>query len=84
MSASVVYAMPNRNLAVVADRDFPAPAEIYVGVAGDVSINAWDPQVGAVATVYKNAPAGYVLPCLARRVNSSGTTATDLVANWYK
>lgn len=48
---------------------------IYVGVAGDVVVV---PQTGSAVT-FKNAAAGSILPVRAIRVNSTGTTATDLV-----
>lgn len=48
---------------------------IYVGVAGDVSIL---PLEGATSVVFKAVPVG-ILHVPARRVNASGTTATDLV-----
>lgn len=48
---------------------------LYIGVAGDVTIlNA----VGNAIT-FKNVPIGY-LDCQTTRVNSTGTTATDIVA----
>lgn len=49
---------------------------IYVGVTGDVTVlTAADDVVQ-----FKAAPAGTVLPICAKRVNASGTTATNLVA----
>jgi hypothetical protein len=54
-------------------------AFIYVGVSGDVKV---DLARSGTAVVYKNWPAGAVLPFLVRRVYTTGTSATDLVANW--
>jgi len=49
---------------------------IYVGVAGDVvAVNS-----AGTAVTFKNAVAGSVLRIMAVRVNSTGTTATNLVA----
>lgn len=50
---------------------------LYVGVAGDVAIVAC--QTGG-AVVYKNAAAGSIIPIWHTRVNSTSTTATNLVA----
>lgn len=48
---------------------------IYVGVTGDVvAVN----QDGAAIT-FKNAQQGSILPIEAKRVNSTNTTATNLV-----
>jgi hypothetical protein len=48
---------------------------IYVGVTGDVTA-----IVGGAAILFKNAVQGSVLPIEATRVNSTATTATNLVA----
>ncbi len=52
---------------------------IYVGVAGDVALYGADDAVGT-SVVFKNLVAGVVHPLAARRVLSTGTTATDIVA----
>lgn len=49
---------------------------IYVGVGGDVVVAPID---GSAAVTFKNAGAGTVLPVRGVRVNSTNTTATDLV-----
>lgn len=49
---------------------------IYVGVAGDVVLVT---PTGSILT-FKNAAQGSVLAILTMRVNSTGTTATNLVA----
>lgn len=50
---------------------------LYIGVAGDVSVLA----VGdTVAVVYKAHPVGYFDAVQVRRVNSTATTATNIVA----
>lgn len=48
---------------------------IYVGVTGDVVAVT----EGGAAITFKAVPAGMILPVRAIRVNSTGTTATDLV-----
>lgn len=49
---------------------------IYVGVGGDVvAVNSHN-----VATTFKNVPTGAILPIMALRVNTTSTTATNLVA----
>ena len=48
---------------------------IFVGVAGDVSL-----QCASGAVVFKGCYAGQVLPVKCSRVNSTSTTATDMVA----
>lgn len=49
---------------------------LYIGVAGHVSI---EPVGGPGTVVFSNHPVGY-LPVQTRRVNSTGTTATNIVA----
>lgn len=49
---------------------------IYVGVGGDVAVAPLD---GSAAVVFKNAGAGTTIPVRGVRVNSTSTTATDLV-----
>jgi hypothetical protein len=58
------------------DLDNPTRA-VYVGGAGDVAAVMPD---GGSAVVFKAVPAGTVLPIQVRRINSTATTATDLVA----
>jgi hypothetical protein len=54
----------------------PVSRGLYVGVPGDIAVVASD---GSSAT-FTNVPGGTVLPVRVRRVNSSGTTASGLVA----
>jgi len=55
------------------------PRALFVGVGGDVSLV---PVASAADTgvVFKNVVSGTILPIQSRRVNSTGTTATDIVA----
>lgn len=48
---------------------------LYVGVAGDVTILT----PGGTTLLFKNAPAGAVLPVQVKRVNATATTATNLI-----
>lgn len=48
---------------------------LYIGTGGDVVIV----DMNSTAVTYKNVPAGTVIPMRGRRVNSTSTTATDIV-----
>lgn len=48
---------------------------IYVGVTGDVTA-----VINGNAILFKAVPVGLILPIRATRVNSTGTTATNMVA----
>ncbi len=48
---------------------------VYVGVAGDIT-----GIVSGTAVLFKNAVAGSTISVRFTRINSTGTTATDLVA----
>lgn len=48
---------------------------IYVGVGGDIAVVS----KGGVVVVYKDVLSGSIIPFRALRVNSTSTTATDLV-----
>lgn len=52
--------------------------ELYIGVSGDVAVVD---SAGTVVT-YKNAPAGLLLSGRFTRVNSTNTTATDIVGRY--
>lgn len=55
---------------------------LYIGVGGDVSVNALN-ESGVLATcVFVGVAAGTVLPITCDRVNDTGTTATSIVALW--
>lgn len=49
---------------------------IYVGTGGDVVVVS---RNGGTAT-WANVPAGYIIPAIGRRVNATGTTASNLLA----
>lgn len=56
--------------------DIPLTRSVYVGVGGNIT------AVGAddVAILFKGATTGSILPIRVKRINATGTAATDLVA----
>jgi hypothetical protein len=59
------------------DHTAKAQPSLYVGVTGDVSVE----MAGTGSSItYKGVPAGATLPINVTRVNSTNTTATDIVA----
>jgi hypothetical protein len=71
---------PARNAAVVVlDADFAhASRGITVGVSGNVSVN----MSGTGTAIIFAMTAGVVYPLAAVKVNTTGTTATGIVAIW--
>lgn len=59
---------------------YSSPVSVYVGVAGDVAIVPWSAGSSGTSVVFKNMPAGSVVPCQAIIINATSTTATNLVA----
>ena len=57
--------------------DLEAPAKLYVHVEGDISFV----MLGNEETITLTAFSGW-LPVFVKRVNSTGTTATEIVAFW--
>ena len=53
------------------------PKALYVGTAGNVTMRGVD---GAADQVWKNVPAGALLPFRAAYVRATGTTAADILA----
>lgn len=51
---------------------------IYVGGTGDVSALMADGTTG----VFKSVPAGTLLPICAQRINTTNTSASNMVALW--
>ena len=49
---------------------------LWVGTGGHVSCVS----LNGASVLFKNAPSGWPLPVIARRINATGTTAADLVA----
>lgn len=54
---------------------------IYVGGAGDLAVQAFDPSTNKLANVtFVGLAAGTLLPVRTKRVLATGTTATSIVA----
>lgn len=60
------------------DLAYPA-RRLYIGVGGNVTV---DLVGGATSVLYKNVGTGQTLPLFVKRVRATGTTATDIVAEW--
>lgn len=59
-----------------ADADLVQPVRaIYVGGSGNLRIS----DTGGGAVTFSNVPAGVILPVMARRIWSTGTTASNIV-----
>ena len=72
---------PAVRAAAVAPHDVNALAEVpkalFVGTGGDLTMRGAE---GAADVLFRNVPAGAVLPFRALYVRASGTTAQDIVA----
>ncbi|MBM6442400.1 hypothetical protein JQF37_02005 [Pseudomonas sp. MIL9] len=55
----------------------PLPRSLYVGAAGNVAIV---PEDGIASVVFVAVSAGQILPIRAKKVMSTGTTASNIVA----
>lgn len=53
------------------------PKALYVGTAGNITMRGVD---GSSDQLWKNVPAGALIPFRARFVRATGTTAADLLA----
>jgi hypothetical protein len=62
-----------------ADLPFSPARAIYVGVGGDISV-VFEP--GSAAVTYSNLPAGFKIYGFVTRVRSTGTSATNIVAEY--
>ncbi len=73
---------PARNAVAVTPADGADLATVarglYIGVAGDVKVD----MAGSGTVTFVAVPAGSVLPFCVKRVYSTGTSATNLVALW--
>ena len=59
-----------------ADTDLVQPVRaIYVGGSGNLKIS----DTGGGAVTFSNVPAGVILPVMARRIWSTGTTASNII-----
>jgi hypothetical protein len=62
-----------------ADLPFVPARAIYVGTGGNISVVF---QPGSPAQTYFNVPSGFKIYGLITRVNFTGTTATNLIAEY--
>lgn len=53
------------------------PKALYVGTGGNITMRGLN---GAADQLWKNVPAGAILPFRARYVRAAGTTAADILA----
>jgi hypothetical protein len=87
MANPAAKSQPARNAVAITPSDsVNLPKEtraLYIGVAGNVSVEmAGDGDQGEATVVFTGVLAGQVLPIAITRVNSTGTTATTMVALW--
>lgn len=62
--------------------DLPTVARgLYTGAGGSIAVYMEGDDSGT-SVVFSDAPAGAVIPIRVRRVLSTGTTATNIVALW--
>lgn len=55
---------------------------LYIGVSGDLTVIHMDDFAGTpTAVLYKSVPVGF-FPVGVRRVNATGTTATNIIVNY--
>ncbi len=80
-SAADAVSAPARRALAVTPHDTNAltdiPKALYVGTAGNVTMRGVD---GAADQLWKNVPAGALLPFRAAYVRATGTTAADILA----
>jgi hypothetical protein len=71
---------PRQHEAIVVDVEFGNVSNaIYVGVSGDVELVSADDGTNLI---YKNAAQGTYIIGRFKKVNSAGTTATNLINAW--
>lgn len=63
-----------------ADLTGGAPKALYVGVAGDITMIGMGASPTAAGVLWKTVQAGTILPFRPRRILSTGTTATNILA----
>ena len=56
------------------------PKGLYVGMGGDLAMIGLKDAPGATGEVWKDVPAGAVVPFRPRRILATGTTAANLLA----
>ena len=81
MSSAQKHELVTPGTAIAGRKNYGSITGIYIGVSGDVSMTM-DGPAGNTTIVYKNMAAGVLHPCSPISVNSSLTTATDIIAVW--
>jgi hypothetical protein len=56
------------------------PKAIYVGTGGDIAMIGMSAAPTATGIVWKNVPAGSLIPFRPRRILATGTTAANMIA----
>ena len=64
------------------DGDTVETRGLFVGTGGDISVEMAGDQGGDQTVVFKHVQSGTLLPIGVTRVNSTLTTATNIVAMW--
>lgn len=75
-TSAAIPAFPRNAVDIVLGDDYDTPVTVYVGGAGDISCVPFNCKT---THVFKGLRAGQVLPVQVKRLNASGTTATNLV-----
>lgn len=77
----IVTEFPNVAVAVTPSDsvNLPYAMSIYVGATGNVSVL---PEGSSTSVTYVGVPAGTVIPCKVRRVNSTNTTASSFIGHY--
>ncbi|KQU53218.1 hypothetical protein ASG67_10440 [Sphingomonas sp. Leaf339] len=61
--------------------DLPeTPKSLYVGTGGDIAMIGDNEPSGSVPVIWRNVPAGAIVPFRPRRIRATDTTAADIVA----
>lgn len=63
------------------DAVFTQPRTLFIGVAGDITVDLFNSPSGATGTLYKAASAGD-FPRQVRKVYKVGTAATNIVSEY--
>ena len=79
---SVIESSPAGAAVVKSDTIIVGPTRrLYVGGTGDVAVVYWGDNTNTPVT-YKSVPTGFYLHCNVAKVMSTGTTATNILAEF--